>query len=155
MDEGTKTTQYIRYIEDELGLPPPGPTPVYNDNSGSVAWGTTGAVTKKLRHVNIREFRVREARDHQEIEILHIAGKVNPSDIFTKEDDDDRHFQTVRSAMVVARPDQYDGGCQSTAPRAVPPKAQSLVLTRPLTDPSTSAPLRSFKDVLVEGQVRR
>jgi hypothetical protein len=154
MDEGTKTTQYIRYIEDELGLTPTSPTPLYNDNSGSVAWGTTGAVTKKLRHVNIREFRVREARDHQEIEILHIAGKVNPSDIFTKEDDDDLHFQTVRAAMVVARPDQYDGGCQPTAPQAITPKAESLVLTRPLTNSILPAPLRSFKDVLMEDQVK-
>ena len=63
VDEGTKGTQYVRCLEEELVIADPSiPTPLYNDNNGAVDWSQTGKVSKKLRHVNIRELRVRQAR---------------------------------------------------------------------------------------------
>ena len=67
--------------------------------------------TKKLRHENISEFRIAEARKDGDVEIYWIPGKTNPADLFTKEINDDNHFVTLRELMVMARPDQDYGGC--------------------------------------------
>jgi hypothetical protein len=114
VDEATKATQYVRYIEQDLGINEhKGPTPLFNDNSGAVNWSNTGAISKKLRHVNIREFGVREGRRHGEIDILFIPGKQNPSDLFTKEHKSLDDFRSVHNPIVGPRP---DGGCQEGTP---------------------------------------
>ena len=62
VDQGTKNTQFVRFLEQELGIGDPNiPTPLWNDNSGAVDWSETGRVSKKLRHINLKEFRVRQA----------------------------------------------------------------------------------------------
>jgi hypothetical protein len=68
VDEGTKTPQFIRFLEAEHGSPSIA-TPLFNDNSGAVQWSLAGKVTKTLRHVNIREFCVRDARKAKAIAI--------------------------------------------------------------------------------------
>ena len=56
--------------------------------------------TKGLRHVQIRENAVRESIQKKIINVLHIGGKINPGDIFTKEDKDSQHFLDVRSVLL-------------------------------------------------------
>jgi hypothetical protein len=114
VDEATKATQYVRHLEHELNINlHDGPTPLFNDNSGAVNWSNTGAVSKKLRHVNIREFRVREARRYKEIDVIFIPGKQNPSDLLTKEHKSLEDFRAMRAPIVGPRP---DGGCQERSP---------------------------------------
>jgi hypothetical protein len=114
VDEATKATQYVRHLEHELSINlHDGPTPLFNDNSGAVNWSNTGAVSKKLRHVNIREFRVREARRYKEIDVIFIPGKQNPSDLLTKEHKSLEDFRAMRAPIVGPRP---DGGCQERSP---------------------------------------
>ena len=109
VDEGTKTTQFVRFLEEELSIgTTSSPTPLFNDNNGAVDWSNTGKVSKKLRHVNIREFRVRQSRRAKEIEIIFIPGKQNPSDLLTKEHKGSDEFYRVRDVVVNPRP---DGGC--------------------------------------------
>jgi hypothetical protein len=111
VDEGTKITQYIRFLEDELRIGNlADPTPLLNDNSGSVDWSHTGKVSKKLRHVNIREFRVRESQELGEIDVRFIPGTRNPSDLLTKEHKSPDTFTPMRDIVVVRRP---NGGCQN------------------------------------------
>ena len=106
VDEGTKGTQYVRYVEEELVIADPGiPTPLHNDNNGAVDWSQTGKVSKKLRHVNIREFRVRQARKAGEIDIGFIPGKQNPADLLTKEHKSPEDYRTARDVVVSRRPD--------------------------------------------------
>jgi hypothetical protein len=51
----------------------------------AVNWSNTTS-HKAMRHVNIRENAIREAiHEFHEISVLHIGGKVNPADLFTKE----------------------------------------------------------------------
>ena len=109
VDEGTKTTQYVRFLEQELGIGDARiPTPVFNDNKGAVDWSQTGKVSKKLRHVNIREFRVRQSRKAREIDMGFIPGKQNPSDLLTKEHKSPEDYRSSRDVVVSRRP---DGGC--------------------------------------------
>ena len=64
------------------------PTQIWSDNKGCADWSKS-ASAKAMRHENIRENRVREAQqDFKEILVDYISGKLNPSDIMTKEHKD-------------------------------------------------------------------
>ena len=56
--------------------------------------------TKGLRHVQIRENAVRESIQNKIVTVSHIDGKLNPSDIFTKEDKDSQHFLNIRNLIL-------------------------------------------------------
>ena len=111
MDGCTKEIQYLRPLLQDLGEADGSTaTPVYNDNQGAIQWTQTGSLTqKKLRHLNIRELAVLEARKAGEIDIRHIPGRINPGDMFTKEDRDQGHLRDLRD-MVMHNCDQH-GGC--------------------------------------------
>jgi len=108
LDEGTKTTQCVRHIEAELIIADSSPTPIFNDNKGAVDWSLTGKVSKKLRHCNLREWCVRQARRLKEIAIYFIPGEANPSDLLTKEHKSVVDFALGRDVAASPRP---DGGC--------------------------------------------
>ncbi len=80
-----------------------GPIPIYNDNAACVCWSKS-MTTKGLRHLQMRENAVREASLEQLIDIAHVAGNRNMSDLFTKEDKDAAHFITVRDMMMKSAP---------------------------------------------------
>ena len=56
---------------------------LYNENSACVCWSKS-LTTKGLRHRTIRENAIRESVDNNFIRVLHIDGKTNIADIFTK-----------------------------------------------------------------------
>ena len=105
-DECTKNTLHIRHILEDLNLLHifcPGVTTIYNDNQACVTW-STNMTTKGLRHVQIRENAVRESVFNKDIEVAHVAGNVNLSDIFTKEDRHTVHFLSLRDVIMSCRP---------------------------------------------------
>ena len=109
-DECTKSVQWTRHLLDDLGACPDEATPIYNDNRGCIDW-TKGQANKKLRHMNIREFAVREAvQEFHEVDPRHMSGKLNPSDIFTKEHKSDQIFRELRDSFMTSR--RSYGGCQ-------------------------------------------
>ena len=104
VDEGCRLTEYARFLLEELGEPEASaPVPLYNDNQGTVDWSATCCVNKRLRHMNIREITVLQSKLDGTVDIRHIPGRHNPSDLFTKEHKDDTHFAFVRDILVVAR----------------------------------------------------
>ena len=56
-----------------------------------------------MKHINLRECKVREAVIDGEVRVLHIAGVINSSDIFTKELKDAAHFRNCRDSMMVSK----------------------------------------------------
>jgi hypothetical protein len=102
MDEGTKMVLALRHLFEDFGATHlSAPTPIlYSDNQGGVAWARSEAITKKLHHVNLREVAVRDSICTGAILLGHIPGKLNPSDIFTKEMKDVGHFHLLRSAFM-------------------------------------------------------
>ena len=56
--------------------------------------------TKGLRYIQIRENAVRESVQDKFIDLLHIEGKINIADLFTKEDKDSKHFISIRDILV-------------------------------------------------------
>jgi hypothetical protein len=67
------------------------PSIIYNDNMACVCW-SKATTTKGLQYVQIHENAVRESVQSDFITVQHIEGKINLSDLFTKEDKDTEHF---------------------------------------------------------------
>jgi hypothetical protein len=106
-DEGTKSVLTVHNLLSDFGFPDgTDPTPVWNDNRGCVDWTKGVTVSKKLRHINMRELGVRLSQKKGDVNIQHIDGKRNIADIFTKEMKDTAHFQkmafTITSPRLVA-----------------------------------------------------
>jgi hypothetical protein len=86
-------------ILTDLGLTPRKPTPIYNDNHGTVEWSHSFSA-KGMHHLNIQENAVREAQQLQEVSIGHIDGTCNPANIFTKEFKSDSTFCSLRDLLL-------------------------------------------------------
>jgi hypothetical protein len=101
-DECTKCLLHLAQIVqgfdliDEIMAPP---TKVYNDNAACVQWAHAMA-TKGLRHIQIRDSAVRESVQSKFIDIEHVEGKVNLSDMFTKEEKNAEHFIVIRDFVL-------------------------------------------------------
>jgi hypothetical protein len=60
-------------------------------------------ISKGLRHIQTRENRVRENVTSKFVNILHVNGKHNIADIFTKEMKDVSHFVELRDLFMCTR----------------------------------------------------
>ena len=105
IDDGIRAIQYLRHLMRQLGLPDIDfPTPLLNDNQGSIDWIESGCKpTKKLRHENLSELGISEARKYGEVQIYWMPGASNLADMFTKEDKDVAHYECIRDQMVMPR----------------------------------------------------
>ena len=103
---GSKLTVAARNFTqgfEACGVPVPsdisGPTKVFNDNSACVLW-SHNMTLKAMRHIELRENSVREWVQDKSIKILHVEGKNNVSNIFTKEMRDVAHFCRLRDSLM-------------------------------------------------------
>ena len=104
-DECCKALLHLHQLVSGLELSNelmPKPNVIHNDNAACVAW-SKNMTTKGLRHIQIRENAVRESVQNGFIDVIHVAGDLNLSDLFTKEDKDDKHFLKIRDILVPAR----------------------------------------------------
>ena len=49
----------------------------------------------------MRENSIREQCQTGQINVLHITGNINPSDMFTKEEKSAEHFQEIRDPCII------------------------------------------------------
>ena len=75
------------------------PTQVFNDNNVCVLW-SGNTTPKAIRHIELRENSVRERAKDKSIKVLHMAGKDNVSNIFTKEMCDVVYFCQLRDSSM-------------------------------------------------------
>jgi hypothetical protein len=75
---------------------------IYNDNNACINWSNK-CTTKGLRHIQIRENRVRENVTNHFVKIQHVQGKTNLADLFTKEMKETGHFVELRDIMMIPR----------------------------------------------------
>ncbi|MGH7955062.1 MAG: Ty1/Copia family ribonuclease HI, partial [Gloeomargaritales cyanobacterium] len=117
-DECTKSIQWLRNAFSDISLIDDSqPTTIYNDNRGAVDWSNSTS-NKNMRHVNIRENRIREAvHEFHEVQIRHISGEANPADLLTKEHKSPDIFMALRDSFMSP---SLDGGCYETVPRGPP-----------------------------------
>jgi hypothetical protein len=90
------------YSISESGLPLPDatlPTVLYNDNDSCVKW-SYNMTSKAAPHIKLRKNLVREWVQDKSIKVVHVAGKTNPADIFTKEMCNCMHFHRLRNSFM-------------------------------------------------------
>ena len=108
-DECVKELLRLKHLFHDMNVStiymPGDPINVYNDNNACVCWSKS-KTTKGLRHITIRENAIRESVDNEFVKILHIAGKTNLADMFTKEMKDSSHFLSLRNIIVTQPPKQ-------------------------------------------------
>ena len=75
------------------------PTLLYNDNDACVKW-SHNMTSKAARHIELRKNLVREWVQDKSLTVKHVSGKVNPSDIFTKEMCESTHFRHLRDSFM-------------------------------------------------------
>jgi hypothetical protein len=105
MDKCIKFLLELEQLMDFLGVKSlfmPTTTVVYNDNRACVNWSKS-CTTKGLRHIQMKENRVRENIQNNFVQICHVNGKVNLADLFTKEMKDTGHFVALRDMMLKPR----------------------------------------------------
>jgi hypothetical protein len=108
LDECTRLVQALWLLLEDLGMRDVAkPTLIYNNNQGSVN-GSKGWANRRMRPMNICNMAIQDAHhEHQEIDIEHIKGKLNPADILTKEHGS---AEKVISFCEVTVPLHPDGG---------------------------------------------
>ena len=74
-------------------------TKLYNDNSACVQW-SHNMTTKSMRWVELPENSIREWVQDGTLDVCHVPGVDNPSDIFTKEIRDAAHFCRLRESFM-------------------------------------------------------
>jgi hypothetical protein len=104
-DECVKFLLELKQLLDFLGvrslfMPPT--NIIYNDNNACVQWSKS-MTSKGLRHIQMRENRIRENIATKFICINHIGGKINLADVFTKEMKDTLHFVEIRDLFMCRR----------------------------------------------------
>jgi hypothetical protein len=118
-DECTKSLQHVSFLIDGINLCDEymqSPTTIYNDNKACVDW-SHNMTTKGLRHIQIRENAIRESVENKFIQVKHVEGKRNLSDLFTKEDKDAAHFIHIQDFIICNKDDFREslvssrGGC--------------------------------------------
>ena len=101
-DECVKFLLELVQILEFLGVKDdfmPNTTTVFHDNMACVNWSKC-STTKGLRHIQMKENRVRESILSNFVTIKHIDGKINLADIFTKEMKDVSHFVVLRDLVM-------------------------------------------------------
>ena len=101
INETTRLLLEYRLLSRDVGLPIHGPISIKNDNQGAIDW-SKGTTNKKMRWVDLRENLVRENVLNKNIQVSHIPGKSNLSDIFTKEFRDVSQFLFLRDLFMIS-----------------------------------------------------
>jgi hypothetical protein len=66
-------------------------SPLYNDNELCIKW-SHNMTMKQICHMEMRKNAVGEWVQDAFLKVLHVSGRINPADIFTKEMRDGAHF---------------------------------------------------------------
>jgi hypothetical protein len=109
------------------------PSPLYNKNVACIQWAHN-MTSKKIWHMELQENVVHKWVHDGIINVLHVKGRVNPADIFTKEMWDGAHFRRLRDSFMCRLSDflhqsllviHHSHSKSRTAPHLVVPSAAS------------------------------
>ena len=75
---------------------------VYNKNQACIKWSSS-VTTKGVKYLNLRKNQVRERYHKDTVQVTHIPGIINPSNMFTKEIHDCTHFRILCDIFMVSK----------------------------------------------------
>ena len=82
--QATEQIMDLRYTLRMMGIPIDGKSWLFGDNQSVITSSTIPKSTSNKRHNALSYHRVRECIAHGIINLLHVDGKNNPSDVLTK-----------------------------------------------------------------------
>ena len=88
---------WLRSLFKELGFPQPEATLLYCDNLGTVSCTHDPHSHSRMKHIDIRAHFIRDCVNNRVIDVHHIAGAENPSDLLTKTLDRPTHDKWLLS----------------------------------------------------------
>jgi hypothetical protein len=80
------------------------PTVLYNNNDACVKW-LHNMISKAAHHIELCENSIWEWVQDMTWNVIHVAGKTNPTDIFTKEMKEGAHFCRLRDSFMICLSD--------------------------------------------------
>jgi hypothetical protein len=80
------------------------PTVLYNDNDACVKW-LHNMTSKVACHIKLCENSIWEWVQDKTLNVVHVAGKIHPADIFTKEMKGGAHFRRLRDSFMICLSD--------------------------------------------------
>ncbi len=87
------------------------PTILYNDNNACIKW-LHNMTSKATHHIELCKKKIYEWVQANTLNVVHIAGKVNPVDIFTEEMKDSAHFvRQLRESSMICLSDFVNDSC--------------------------------------------
>ena len=114
------------------------PTLIFNDNDACARW-SYNMTSKAACHIELRENSVQEWIQSKLLTVKHVSGKLNPSDIFTKEMRDGMHFRRLWDSFMSRLSDFVNAsllvvhhGRQSTL-SSIPAAARAVLAAGPLS----------------------
>jgi hypothetical protein len=75
---------WLRSLFDELGFSQAFPTILYCDNQGTVSCSHDPHSHSRMKHIDIRAHFIRDCVNRRLVDVQHLPGIQNPSDLFTK-----------------------------------------------------------------------
>ena len=102
--EAGKAILYIRSVLNHLGMSNTSPTPLYVDNNATICISNTTKPTKRLRHVNLREFAIIEWVQRGDMSLKSISTSDNPTDSLTKSLRPQLHHRHSESLLGMRKP---------------------------------------------------
>ena len=117
-----------------------------------------------MKRVNLQESAVRESKVLKVLTVHHIAGKINPADLLTKELRDGAHFRRLRDSFMSTRAQVYQlvktGSTKPLTPLFKPsvspshkqslPKKRGVTWDLPLTTVNRKSPQHTSAGLQVE-----
>ena len=84
LTECIKELVYLRQILSQIGFPQTSATPVYEDNTGCIAFTREHYTSNRLKHVDVRHHWIRHVISQGQVIVKHIPTRDQRADIFTK-----------------------------------------------------------------------
>ena len=96
------SNQSLKSRANNIGIPEAySRTKINNDNKASVQWAAS-VTSKVIKNLNLQENMAQEFHQSKYVEVEHISGIINPSNIFRKEMRDNTHLSNIIASMMVS-----------------------------------------------------
>jgi len=91
---------YLRMLLKEMGFPQTEPTTIYCDNDAAIILTSTGRMTQRNKHIDIKYCILKSLIVDGTIAISYVKTKCNIADIGTKAIKDYKQFHLLRDSML-------------------------------------------------------
>ena len=101
-NECTIELQYLKHSPNNIGIPEAyARTKIYNNNKAYIQWAAL-VTLKGIKNLNLREDMSHEYHQSKDVDVKHIPGIINTSNIFTNEMNDNTNFRNLRDSVMVS-----------------------------------------------------